>query len=303
MIADRNMKLKVIDKIKILFWNLGETLTDEKEQLVKEAIDKISPDIFCISEGTSSKKNCITITNIFDNKGYNSYYTPLHPDKPYSYNDLGLKIFIKKEVVLKTKFEFELQREEGRIVILKTYINFRPTTIIFLHCKSLAGSDHSTKEQHIYFVRLKDMLDLGGVIRNQASEEIMGENERLIIIGDFNIQPYESVLNSKDYLQTTFLSKHNEIRNRKKNADVFFNPSVEYVINKNIPNLGGTFYSNKHGWAILDYLLYKTSDGSTGYDIITKFNDGSNLLNEELDREKDFLNYKIDHLPILVTIE
>jgi len=297
------MTLKVIDKIKLLFWNLGDKLTPDKENLVEEAIDKISPDIFCISEGTTSIKNCETIISIFEKKGYHCYYSPLQPDKPYNYNDLGLKIFVKNEELLKGKFEFNLQREEGRIVILKTYINFRPTTIILLHCKSLAGSDHSTKEQHIYFVRVKDMLDLGKVIENKSNKEIMGENERLIIVGDFNIQPWESVLNSKDYLQTTFIAKHNQIKNRKKNADVFFNPSVEYVINIDKPNLGGTFYSKTHGWAILDYLLYKTTDGTTSYEIITKFIDGSNLLKEELDKEKDFLNYEIDHLPILITAE
>lgn len=300
------MTLNVIDNIKLLFWNLGDKLTTDKEKLVLEAIVKISPDIFCISEGTPSIKTCETIIKIFENKGYHCYYSPLHYiknnlKKPYDYNDLGLKIFVKNEELLKEKFEFNLQREEGRIVILKTYINFRPTTIILLHCKSLAGSDHSTKEQHIYFVRLKDMLDLGKVTINKSNKEIMGETERLIIVGDFNIQPWESVLNSKDYLQTSFLTKHNQIKNRKKDADVFFNPSVEYIINIDKPNLGGTFYSQTHGWAILDYLLYKTADGITHYEIITKFIDGSDLLKQELDKEKDFLNYEIDHLPILIT--
>jgi len=302
------MTLKVIEKIQLLFWNLGDKLTTDKEKLIVEAIDKIAPDIFCISEGTPSIKNCETIISIFESKGYFSYYTPLYYvinglEKPYDYNDLGLKIFVKNEEILKAKFEFSLQREEGRIVILKTYINFRPTTYILLHSKSLGGSDHSTKEQHIYFVRLKDMLDLGKVTKNKSASDIMGSDERLIIVGDFNIQPWESVLNSKSYLQTSFIKKHNEIKTRKKKADVYFNPSVEYIISNEKPNLGGTFYSEAHGWAILDYPLYKTDDGKTEYEIVTNFKDGSILLNEELEKEKDFLNYEIDHLPILITAE
>lgn len=302
------MILKGIDKIQLLFWNLGDKLTPEKETLIDEAITKIEPDIFCISEGTPSKINCQTIIDIFQKKGYHCYYSPLHYinnslEKPYDYNDLGLKIFVKNENILKGKFEFELQREEGRIVILKTFINFRPTTFILLHCKSLAGSDHSTKEQHVYYVRLKDMLDIGKVTKNKSNAEIMGDSERLIIAGDFNIQPWESVLNSKSYLQSSFITKHNKIKIRKEDADVFYNPSVEYIISDDNPNLGGTYYTQTHGWAILDYTLYKTEDGKTEYNVITEFKDGSKLLNEDISIKKDFLNFGIDHLPILVTAE
>ena len=104
-------------------------------------------------------------------------------------------------------------------------------------------------------------------------------------------------------MQSSFITKHNKIKIRKEDADVFYNPSVEYIISDDNPNLGGTYYTQTHGWAILDYTLYKTEDGKTEYNVITEFKDGSKLLNEDISIKKDFLNFGIDHLPILVTAE
>jgi hypothetical protein len=302
------MDLKGIEKISLLCWNIGDPLTDEKKGLLGEAIKKISPDIFCVSEGTPSIKSCEEMIDFFENNSYHCYYSPLHYvknklDKPYDYNDLALKIFVKDKNILKKNFDFTLEREEGRIVILKTFVKYRPTTFFLLHCKSIRGCDHSTKEQHVYIFRIRDIINLGKVTENKTNKEELGENERLIIAGDFNLQPYESVLNSSSFLQTSFLTKHNVMKLRKNKDDIFFNPSLEYVISNQVKNLGGTFYSEKHGWAILDYALYKTDDGKTNYDIISQFENGSKLLNEDEALKNNFLNFGIDHLPILITAE
>jgi hypothetical protein len=297
--------------MKALFWNIGATLTDKKLKLISNAITSESPDIFCIAEGSPKKSDCQTIVDTFLKQGYNCYYSPLFSKKPElkldytNYEKYGLKIFVKDNKILKEEFSFSYQRMGGRIIVVKTYINFRPTTFIFLHSKSKSGSDETTKEQHAYILKLRDMIDkdVGKITDNKDNSEIMGSKERVIIMGDFNVEPWEKVLNSKYYLTTSFFRNHNSMKQRKNNKDsIYFNPIVEHIFHTKIENLGGTFYSKNHGWALFDFILYDTKDGEISYNILTELKGGTKLLNEATTIKKTFLNEGLDHLPILTEI-
>jgi exonuclease III len=292
-------------EIKVIFWNIGKDLnigddkTFKKLGLIAEAIDIVSPDIFCIAEGTPSKDACQKIVDVFLRKGYSCYYSPLFSDredlKPptnYNYDRYGLKIFIKDISTIKTPFAFTEVREVGRIVALKIFFNYQEIIFIFLHNKSKEGETHETLDQADNIKAIYEMISLG-----KQSEE----KERIIIMGDFNLNPWDRLLEHKTHLNTSYLQNRNSILQR--NSDLcFYNPIVELLSKSGTPNLGGTYYSNNSGWGLLDFVLYDTRDIQIQFDIITEFNGGSKLLNSATNINKSFFNHSLDHLPIISTV-
>lgn len=297
-------------EIKTLFWNIGNSLSDEKLELISEAIEKIEPDIFCIAEGTISKKNCSDIENAFLSKKYICYYSPLFSENKayglgYNYNGLGLKVFRKKELVIDKSFTFTEQREDGRIIILKCYHNFRPITFVFLHNRSKEGVPDETLDQVYFLGKLREMIEISkiGDSKTKNTEEEEELQNRVVIIGDFNLEPWDRVLKHKKFLSTSFFKSRNHILQRNKSEKHFYNPVVDLLSKSEVSNLNGTYYSDTSGWALFDYVLYDTNDGHVDYEIITEFENGRNLLNKHNDIVKKFLNHDIDHLPILIKIK
>lgn len=290
--------MKTSTVIKAFFWNIGSDLTDKKIELLSEAITTVSPDIFCIAEGSISKKDCKRIVEGFESNDYSCYYSPLFSErqdlKPsYNYKGFGLKIFVSKSTNVKTPFSFAEQREEGRIVILKVFFKYKLITYVFLHNKSKSGAVDETLDQIDFVSTLNEMITVG---------KIADDKERVIIMGDFNLEPWDRVLKHKKFLSTSFIQNRNLINQRDSDKKHFFNPLVELIANTNIVNLGGTYYSKNNGWALLDYVLYDTKDGQISYDIITKFKGGSELLKSDTTLKKAFLDHELDHLPIITTI-
>lgn len=290
--------------MKALFWNIGSQLTIKKLMLIEEAIILKKPDIFCIAEGGHSIKGvperstCQTIVDRFIANGYVQYYTPAFRDDPslklgYAFNECGLKIFVSNSYIPRTPFTGADQRQDGRYVILRTEVKGQPATFIFLHGKAKEGGVGVTPRQYAQMAKLSDMITVG---------EAIDKSERLIIMGDFNLQPWDTIFDEKEYFESTFISIHNSIiQRRKKVSRKFFNPVMEYVVNSSIPNLGGTFYSIEDGWALFDTILYDTSEGAVSFDILTQLGT-SQLLDLSPTINHSFLNDDLDHLPILAEI-
>lgn len=291
--------------IKAMFWNIGKDLnigddkTDNKLELLSEAIADISPDIFCIAEGTPSKLACQKIVDVFSTKGYTCFYSPLFsdradlkPPKDYKYDRYGLKIFIKDATIVKTPFAFTEVREVGRIVALKVFFNYQEVPFIFLHNKSKEGETHETLDQTDNIKAIYEMISLGMSVE---------EKERIIIMGDFNLNPWDRLLEHKTHLNTSYIQNRNSILQRNEEK-CFYNPIVELLSKSATANLGGTYYSNNSGWGLLDFVLYDTRDVQIQFDILTEFKGGSKLLNSATDIKKSFFNHGLDHLPILSTV-
>lgn len=296
--------------MRILFWNIGDTLTSRKQHLLQVAIDKERPDIFCIAEGTSRMDDCNTLIELFARANYWCYYSPLFSQKTElnldyrAYDPFGLKVFISNELKLKEQFEFSLQRMGGRIILVKTYLDFIPITLILVHIISKKGSRNSTQEQHYYIGKLRDIIDneTGKITDNNVDPENLGIKERILIFGDFNIEPWETVLNDKLYLMTNFFKKRDKIKRRGEAENIFFNPAVELILSNGHENLAGTYYTERNGWAVFDYLLYNTISGDVNYRIISEFDAQHVLLNPDITIKKSFLNDGIDHLPVIAEI-
>lgn len=294
--------MKKADEIKIVFWNIGKDLnigedkTDKKLELLSEAINTVNPDIFCIAEGSPSKVACQKIVDTFLNKGYYCYYSPLFSErqdlKPsYGYDEYGLKIFIRDKIILKNQFAFTEQRENGRIVVLKVFFKYIEYVFIFLHNKSKQGETIDTLDQTNNIKAIYEMTRVG---------KALGEKERIIIMGDFNLDPWDRLLQHKTFLNTSYFNNRNLIMQRNSEK-CFFNPIVDLISTSKTVNLAGTHYGTK-GWALFDYVLYDTKDGPIDFAIITKFKDGSELLNSDPNIKKSFFNHGLDHLPIVTTI-
>jgi hypothetical protein len=285
--------------MKILFWNIGKDLTYKKQDLIFQVITEQAPDIFCVAEGSTSILNCQIIIDLFETSGYTCYYSPLFYNYSrlklnYKFKKNGLKIFIKDKSILKENFSFANQRQDGRIVVLKATINLKLTTIVFLHNFAKSGNREVTDDQRKFISSLTDMIEIGRVSK---------DTERLIVIGDFNLEPWDNILRHKSYLKTSFIHKHNSINLRKtNNNNYYFNPIAEMIFHSKIENLGGTYYSDSNGWALFDYCLYDTKNMIVTYDVITEINEENILLNYDMSIHGNFLYEELDHLPILTEI-
>lgn len=289
--------MEIAKDIKAIFWNIGNELTDKKLELLSEAISSSKPDIFCIAEGSRSKSNCQRIVDVFLKNEYQAFYTPLFSDqedlKPsYTYDGWGLKIFISKTTVIKSPFSFTEQRENGRIVVLKTFFNYQEIAFIFLHNKCKEGETHETLDQTDNIKAIYEMISVGKTV---------SENDRIVIMGDFNLYPWDRLLQHKTYLNTSYFQNRNFILQRN-DEKCYYNPIVDYLSKSETINLGGTYHSNSSGWALFDFILYDTKDnGEINFDIIAKL-ETTELLNQATDIKRSFFNHGIDHLPIIITI-
>ncbi len=283
--------------LNILFWNIGKTFTTKKLNLISEAIKNEAPDIFCIAEG-GKKDDIKKIVNEFQKNNYYCYYSPLFStDKKlklgYRFQQLGLKIFIRDKKILKYTFWYDAQREKGRIVLLKISYNFKSINVIFLHNKSKSGANSETLEQISFISNLPDMLKIGGVLKN---------NERVIIVGDFNLEPWDRVLKHKKFLNTSFFPTNNSIKIRKNNSRHFYNPIVKYISNSSTINLGGSYFGSRYNWALFDYVLYETKNVNLEFSIKSKFSNGRYLIKDDDKIKSSFIKYNLDHLPISIKV-
>jgi len=276
--------------LKVAFWNIGKRLSEEKEKLIELLLEEESPDIFCVAEGTVSKENCEKLVELIKSKNYLCYYSPLsYLDKNlllnYKYKSNGLKIFFKKDIPVLNTFSFSNQREDGRIVYLKILIKGKTTLLVFLHNFSKSGNRQVTNTQRSFIKSLNEMLKIGAV-----SEK----NERSLIIGDFNLEPWDNVLRHPKFINSAFINHHNELNLTKKNK-TYFNPISNIIHNSK--EIGGTYYSKRSGWALFDYCLYSTNELNVDFKIVKSIQGDSQLIND-----KNESKIGIDHLPILTSI-
>ncbi len=293
-----NKKRKAVSKANIFFWNIRPRPTLEQLKLLSISIEHYAPDIVCIAEGTSSKEKCKKLLKTFEKLKYSCYYSPLSIKNkslglPYKFKPLGLKIFVKDKNIIAEPFSFSDQRANGRIIQIKIKNGKDYDSIIFIHNKAKKGGKEWNDYQRDTLSQLKDMLYVGKAAR---------ASKRSLILGDFNLEPWDHILRSKVYMNTFFLNNHYSISKREKKERIYFNPISNDLHNSKITNLGGTFYSNSDGWALFDFVLYDKDESKINYEIIKSIGK-IDILNNNATQTKSFLNFDFDHLPILVTLK
>ena len=228
--------------------------------------------------------------------GYEIYYSPLasaHMDINLKFNPYALKIFFKPNLDV-AEFEWTEQRENGRIIRVTIKEKDIDYSIIFLHNYSKNGNREVNIDQ-TNFIQVLYMLLKNG---NHLSP-----SKKTLILGDFNLEPWDFVLRNKRSINAYFLSKHFNISKRNKHNDknLFFNPITEKILNDTNPNLGGTYYSNNYGWALYDFPIYSKNNLNISFDILSEIGT-KELVRNDTSNHKDMMTEEFDHLPILIKI-
>jgi len=277
----------------IVFWNIGVQISQDKLDLVESIISDNSPDIFCICEGTPSRKDCIDLNNTFNANKYEEYVTPTSLERiGFSYLDDSLKLYVKKGTY--KPFEIGKQTHKGRVVLIQSIVD--NYNLLFLHNYSKGGIVHNNDSQVEFFAGVKFWL-------NQFYSNI--DHNQFVFIGDFNLEPWDSFNRKNFLLKCSFWEKDLMINNRvngRKNK-VYFNPAFEHIAKSNNLNLNGTYYNKNYGWAFFDYPIYNSEKYIVKYEVITSVNSGQEILKSNTKIKTDFLKKNIDHLPIKVNIQ
>lgn len=278
--------------MRIVFWNIGPKLTNDKLDRIK-TLNFNEIDILCFSEGTKSEKDCIKLEYELSVIGYELYYSPRFPKSRkelqlnYDYNSFGLKIFIKKGLGPIEDLTFTEIREKGRIVYLQFPIGNVKYHLFFIHSSSKLDTD---------FRKAEFTIELNLFVNSKTRRDT---SSNVIIMGDFNSEPWGEDIRQSRYINSFFSSKNfNYQVSRNKIGRIYFNPFHEFVQNNPDKNLIGSYFGNRY-ISLLDFALLSKEIVKYKARILNKIN-GIDLL-ENKSKEISIID-GFDHLPIEIKI-
>lgn len=286
---------------KLLFWNIKDELINQRRILFKSLIEEHEPEIICIAEGTRSKEHCASLVQFMLEADYKCFYNPLFYEesvinRQFGFKAFGLKVFYKKKMSI-NPFKFHFQAKDGRIIYLPLKVKGKEYSIIFTHCLSKTNEDYD---------KIIFLSDLNNFIETRENEKLKNDTnyeKRIIVIGDFNTQPWDEWLCEQKGLNSYFDRKTFKYRlDRKKIAKtIFYNPFYQYMSTHDDKNLIGTFYNNSY-ISLIDFGLFSDTIQSDDYkiEIITKAGNTPLLISKN---SKTLVTEGFDHLPILINIK
>lgn len=281
--------------MKIISWNVNKNIDNKKKTYIKKLLDEKKPEIFTIIEGTPYEKDCVRLNSFIKNCGYYEYYTPLfYHDKNlnlrYPFISNGLKIFLKNGFKTNVFPGFTHERANGRIIILEHKYLGKDLTFIFIHNYAKSGNREVIGEQNAFFGNITSLIKYA---------QLPIDINNTIIIGDFNVEPWDTTIRNKRILNSYFFDKQYNLelrKNRRVDNPKFYNPVFDYIIQNQEANLCGTYHKNTLGWALLDYALFFDKK-NIQYEILY-----DNFLETDNAKKEDFINSGFDHLPIMLKI-
>jgi len=284
--------------LKLLFWNINNRIDiTTVNSLVDNILLDNNPDVFCIAEGPGNQSNLELFIDHIESKDYVSYYNPIiHFNLKTQIitgdqSHFSLKIFHKKSLKI-DKFDFTKVYSSGRVVSVNFEFNSIEYCAIFIHAMSKSDKD---KQDKFY----SNFVD--------AITSISRNHKHLIIIGDFNLEPWESKLNSDSFIVSAFLRnkfdylcKINEREIRYFNKKIFYNPIINYLESISDSDLFATFY--KKDISIFDFSLISSNIENYDFNVIKEINCTS-LFEHSSIKDKISLSEGVDHLPITLTLK
>ncbi|MDD5508430.1 MAG: hypothetical protein PHD25_08905 [Bacteroidales bacterium] len=289
-------------KIECLFWNIKDVYNNGRFDFLNAYAQKT--DVMILAEAYNS-----TVNNQINNF---SLIQPLQTS-----GREWIKIFVKKSCLT----NFQLNRVDElfnkRVCVARFTVNTKKDIfLIGIHLNSKTGIDEKTQL----------------LLNNKATQEIhhflQTNHTRAIIVGDFNHNPFEAILNSS----ITFNSLSNRELTRqlgyrtylRKRKVLFYNPMWNFIGDHDFQNnqerFNGTYFfrDDRHKtidqlhWNLLDQILISEpiidSTNPQDIQIITEYNNGINTI-QLADRNfyattKSYLNPDYsDHLPIKFSID
>lgn len=277
--------------MKILFWNIGRSITKEKFRWIEKAVHFNEPDVLCFAEGPESIKDCKSFVNQITALNYYCYYNPtLYSDKvisnQFGWNKFGLKVFLKNGSTTNPKFSFGDQKVEGRIIHLRFEKNGYHYSTFLIHGMSKQGDDI---DQNDFIIELARFIQF----------KTLDPNDRIIILGDFNIEPWETLLRKGKYILSFFYKKLQDYHTGRVTKRIYSSPVFEYVQSHSDQKLVGTFYGKSHV-SLFDFPLISDDFNGFDFDIITNIS-GQDLMTRT--NKKNYLIDGFDHLPISLKLK
>jgi len=266
----------------VVFWNLNKKdLTD----VIKEIAEENDIDVFVFCEYMINDYKFLTTVN--SEKKIFQEVEDFGNDKLKIYSTLGLKNFRPLKI-------------SNRWHIFEVKIPFYPN-FIFVTAHLISK---------VNFKETSQLLDLT-LLRNDIDEAIQDSGlERVILLGDLNINPFEEGMMASTGLHSTMDKAIALKEGRKVQGNVykyFYNPMWNFLGDESLGKVAGThFYrSSEHisyDWNVYDQLLYTPSlidyIDVQNIDIVFKTN-SFNLVNKNGRIDKKYS----DHLPLKFKIK
>jgi len=215
--------------MKVLVWNINHNKVDD---LLSQAAEDEKLDIIVVIEPNSNPGSLIPKINQKKVRFVHNSDSCLHVELYSRFNQPQIKNIYSSKRTTSWNIEVGLNQE---------------LTIIATH---FVDKWSNTYEDQI--VKIHDLLEEISLIESKL------KHRNVILIGDFNLNPYDSIMYAPHQLHAISCRKTVKRLAIRKNGDVFYNPSWNlFGDNAGVP---GTYYRSTTStpyWFILDQVLIR----------------------------------------------
>lgn len=263
----------------ILFWNLGKkNLTN----LVCKAAAQLPIDVIVLIESGLSSDLMLGALKSNASPGYH--------------------------MPMATKGRFHLFNRDAKLNFSEVYGGNR----ISLRQTSSAGTELLLGFVHLVdkrnFDSMSQMTQAGLLIGDIKRAEEKQKHSRTVIVGDFNMNPFDNVMNAVGGMNAMMTKNCVQAGSRKFQGveyGFFYNPMWN-LLGDRTPGPPGTFYHSNSGkghfgWNMLDQVLLRPSAIPWFNDVRILTEIGGSSLNTEMGRPSR--SRASDHFPLLVTLK
>lgn len=267
--------------LRILFWDLNKK---DLRRHVCDAAKAVSADVIILIEAGETSANTLTMLKSFVSS---SFYFP--------------------HAVIN---RFQIFARNSSLDLAEVYGGNR----VSLRRLSYAGNDLTLGAVHVVDRRNWDQQNQSAQVSLLAADVQHGENtmghDRTILIGDFNMNPFDQAMNMATGMNAMMTAKCVEGGSRilqEREYHFFYNPMWSLFGDRNrAPGPSGTYYhlsssQGLYGWNMLDQVLLRSSAIPLFHDVQILTSVGDTVLQNKVGRPDK--KTASDHFPILVTLK
>lgn len=270
--------------MKIGFWNIASKQTVELNDLIFHWSQIFDLDILLLLECNISK---VKLLDSLNRDGKSRYFWSASPLFENSY----FSVFTKLEGTFSRPIKEE-KRIQARNVIDPVFGNF---TLVLIHYQSRLNWDES--DQNAHSSEIKYFID---------SVEMIAGHDRTIVIGDFNMNPFQMGMVQTSGLHATMDRRIAEMGSRVLDGKIykfFYNPMWSFFGEKGKGEVNGTYFYRAakpvtYFWNIFDQVILRPS-------LLDIFDEESlqiltQIGNTKLLNQQNVVDTRIsDHLPVV----
>ena len=265
--------------IRILFWNLNRK---NLSSLVSIAAKQLAIDVVALIESDISSTQML---NVLKSTASPNFYVPVAMTG-------RIQLFCRDP-----KLNLNEIYSGNRISIRKISITGVELLLGFVHLVDKGN-----------FEPMKQLTQAGLLVGEIKDIEKKQKHDRTIIIGDFNMNPFDLVMNDYGGMNAMMTKKCVESQSRTVQDveyEFFYNPMWN-LLGDRTPGPAGTFYHSNSGkghfgWNMLDQVLLRPSAIQSFDNVRILTEVGGTALKTKLGRPDN--KAASDHFPLLVTLK